>query len=150
MKIKYKGKRIDNGDWVYGYAVCSGEAGRPNSVWYICVNRYECPSIFPQDNADDAFIWYRVDPKTVSQFTGVIDKQGVEIYQNDLLEGTIVSAWSKYKIVCRVIWCKDSSWSSAEAPNQYGDIYGHKLMFGKDCVVIGNIFDNPELYVHNR
>lgn len=77
-EVLYQGKRRDNGEWVQGSLLRSGNG-------YI--------DIIPLDNAiyedeSDALCvgnWYVVDPKTVGQYIGISDKNGVKIF-----EGAIV------------------------------------------------------------
>lgn len=58
-EILFRGKRLDNGQWVYGnYNYVNGKA-----------------YIFPED-APDSYDNYQVDPTTVGQFTGLLDKNG--------------------------------------------------------------------------
>lgn len=71
--------------------------------------------------------------------SGKKDKNGTEIFEGDIIKGTITSAWKKQEIVCVVkyINCKfvsveDNKWE-------------HSLMFAKDIKIIGNIYENPEL-----
>lgn len=69
--IKFRGKRVDNGEWVYGYGVVlDWEFDMANIIHSQGVNRMQCTA---------------VDPATVGQFTGLTDKNGKEIYEGDVL-----------------------------------------------------------------
>lgn len=116
----FRGKRVDNGEWVYGL---------PYKAKYGCIS-----SIINDD--EERFL---ILPKTVGQYTGSKDKNGNKIFEGDIIKGTIVSQWSKRKIVCRIGW-KIDSFVSIDRKN-----YIHKVKFAKDIEVIGNVYDNPEL-----
>ena len=83
--IKFKAKRLDNGEWVKGDLV--------HSTSYVGIS-------YPSDEFSDVPIVNRVDPSTVCQFTGLKDCEGKEVWNHDLLQsqGTGVSyevSWSQ-------------------------------------------------------
>lgn len=70
--IKFKAKRLDNGEWV------KGDLGHSTS--YVGIS-------YPSDEFSDVPIVHRVDHSTVCQFTGLKDREGKEVWDHDLLQG---------------------------------------------------------------
>lgn len=125
-EIKFRGKD-PKGGWVKGYYLHDLTQGKMRS--YI----FNCP-----------FYW-EVVPETVGQFTGLLDKNGKEIYEGDII--------FSQKCDCRAILHKveynvDNAMFVAK-PIQGWDFDFCQIRkdwiekYGKE--VIGNIHDNPEL-----
>ena len=78
-EILFKAKRLDNGEWVHGYIVRHPSAVQigESSPWYIHV-----PPVDPDDNGGV----FNVDPETVCQYTGLTDKNGKKVFENDLVK----------------------------------------------------------------
>ena len=120
-EIKFRGRRKNGGSWIYG-DLCRQEL---------------TTCIFPQD-AYDSYNNYIVDESTVGQYTGLKDKNGVEIYEGDIMNDPTS------KIFGLVEWNNiltqfQLSWQNMPTT---ADIF---FMVKNGSLVIGNIYDNPEL-----
>ena len=122
-EILFRGKRTDCDAWVEGDLI---QAFRENQL-------SSC-SIMP--NTPTAYCW-KVDPETVGQFTGLTDKNGVKIFEGDIVTGY----FNHEKIVGYIFYG-----GNAQFFIQRDGIYGIALD-NSDCwlEVIGNIHDNPGL-----
>lgn len=129
--IKFRGKRIDNGEWVYG------DLYHYEKFAQICVH-YD-------DETDDLF---QVVPDTVCQFTGLVDKNGKEIYEGDVVESFLDNEKSSEKWNFAVFYNENCAAFFAKGIDPKLGIkhdYGVWMTWLIDTIVIANVFDNPEL-----
>ena len=120
-KIKFRGNRLDNGEWVYGdYHRRAGE------VHFII-------DMQPDFQGKVEYVIIQVDAETVSQFTGLHDKNGKEIYEGDIVRYDMGGE-------CEVSYCVSGGFAGFDLSPAFHN--GHQLT---DVEVIGNIHDNPEL-----
>lgn len=132
-EIKFRGKRVDNGEWVYG-----DYHRRAGGVHCII-------DMQPDWQGKVMYQLSQVDPDTVSQFTGLTDKNGKEIYEGDI----VANDFGNNNIVNMTVeLCTDGYWALHEID---GDDTMHFVAdYLKEIELIGNIHDNPELLTNEH
>ena len=133
MKDRYlfKAKRIDNGEWVTGQYV-KGLDMYDKEVHLI----FEPATILYSSGETDG--WSEIDPATICQCTGLKDKNGKLIWENDIV---VCRDFTEEKYV--IAWKQDEACFEYQ---QYGcSIMNFEQLSGCEVEVIGNIFDNAGL-----
>lgn len=130
----YKAKRLDNEEWVAGHYV-KGLDMYAKEVHLI----FEPTTIFYSSGETDG--WSEIDPSTICQYTGLKDKNGKLIWENDIVCGKMHGNYGYRKLVGVVQYYIDAFKVNVE-PNSF---FGDYKNISNTCEVIGNIFDNAEL-----
>ncbi len=132
-EIRFRGKRVDNGEWVFGWVSFQHNRAFIHS------------DDMPYDNAVE------VDPATVGQFTGLKDKSGREIYEGDIVEVNYTVKYidpdkqdEEHAAITRVYW-NDFRASFALEFHKFANDDLYRFVRDKYAEVVGNAHDNPEL-----
>ncbi len=174
-EIEFRGKRVDNGEWVYGYFAY---------VTDVTAKDGKSPVIFTGEKeftilGESVFIFFIVDPETVGQYTGLKDKNNKKIYEGDIVRvldwgyfiketGEEVELNIRTDMYYRDVYDDDPSITKDMVEWKLGttvrldvvtldrlprfwlrdEVFGYEgedLISPEETIVIGNIHDNPEL-----
>ena len=117
-EILFRGKRKDNGDWHEG-----------EDIMRNTIRGKVCLAKIGED-------WISVDPETVGQYTGLLDKNGNKIFEGDIVRDTETSD------VGKICFDTDTARFVIEFEKMIVDFSDYN---NGDVEVIGNIHDNHEL-----
>ena len=135
-EVKFRGKRIDNDNWIYGLIV------KTSFNWYIL-----------KKGSDGFYDDCKVELKTIGQYTGLKDKNEQEIYEGDILQlespkrhytGGYIAG--KYELGDTVI----VSFKEGNFIDEWTEKPLHERIYGIvhrkiEHEVVGNIYENPDL-----
>lgn len=122
-EILFRGKRLDNNEWVYG-----GYMKNKNGIYITDTEHYHLNASYKN---------YLVIPETIGQYTGLEDKNGKKIFDGD-------------KVMYDYEWTKPNevgviTWNESNASFQIkGHIPSSSMKHLDRMKVIGNIFDEKE------
>lgn len=143
-EILFKAKRTDNGEWAEGYLFDNGfSENKKMFIGGLIIEEY-C------GNADDEWNitgidFCEVDPETVCQCTGLTDKNGKKIWENDIVKTSKFGRDDGNGHNFSGVDVFSVKWDNGGFA-----LFSHWRRFNlredkKEYKVVGNIFDNPEL-----
>lgn len=128
-EILFRGKNPVSDEWAYGSLILEKNAFDERLILAIISDADENETL--------------VNPETISQYTGLTDKNGTRIFEGDILEGDLDddldlgAKWRSTIVMGKFGWLADDPTGTNPTPLDELDI--------KEGEVIGNIHDNPEL-----
>ena len=135
-EVLFKAKRTDNSKWIEGSLI--------QGVFVRCADNQDIPYILNIDDIDcdydnfgdltDGFGYYEVNPDTICQYTGLVDRNGDKIWENDIVRLD--------EDLYIVTWEEDDAMFALE---DVGIVEHFSNVDSKWCEVVGNKFDNSEL-----
>ena len=129
--ILFRGKKVSDGEWIYGYYLVN-EAIDEHKIHY-----YDCDGLIPGMRTTI------VDSKTVGQFIGISDKNNIKIFEDDILnryaEESAPNGYKKGQLMYEgPVFYSDKSCACLLSSGIHFNL--HNKM---DLEIIGNIHDNP-------
>lgn len=141
-EILFKAKRDGSGEWIEGcYAECKGKTSIDIGI-SIGIDAFKgfCTPVIR---------WLEVDPETLCQFTGLCDKNGKKIWENDILMAHLDEFYPEDATYETVEWGV-AGWVAHETSSidrEHGSVDREYIdeFDLEHFEVVGNIFDNKEL-----
>jgi len=141
--VEFRGKRKDNGKWIFGYLKI-GSKGR----MYI--------SVCEKTKLGDNWLVFEVIPETVGEYTGLLDCKGQKIFEGDITKAiSLTTMGEKIQRICEVIFIAGTFLFQEGIDNgipkgfPLHDAIRFQNTINMTIEVIGNITDNPELLETN-
>lgn len=145
-EILFKAKRKDNGKWVEGYYYKMSETTYCFKEDYerkpVSEHHYILQERMTDWGLPNQIVQMEIDSETLCQFTGLCDKNGKKVWENDILMAHLDESYPEDATYETVEW-NVAGWVTHETDStdrQYLDEFDLE-----HYEAIGNIFDNPEL-----
>lgn len=139
-EVLFRGKSVEDSEWVEGYLVEKTDSDSGSIVQSYIVEKAQFSW-----NADEDVRFCDIDeikvlPETVGQFTGLTDKNGAKIFEDDILK----ARHNDYPYLVSYDECRF----------KIEDKWGNRIKMTQDAInlleveLVGNIYDNPELLTY--
>jgi uncharacterized phage protein (TIGR01671 family) len=134
----FRGKRIENGGWVIGNCIDDGVTGQ---VFIHAVGNSVNESDKVGEEGCLQFVAFEVAPSTICQCTGLKDKNGKLIWENDI----VMTVYDGNEHIYQVVWDESElDFKATNGKENYESNFEY-LPCCDEIEILGNCFDNPEL-----
>ena len=142
-EILFKAKRKNDGEWVEGYYCKINETTYCVKEEPVPTHHYILQETMTDRGLPNRFLQYEIDPDTICQYTGLTDKNGNKIWENDICDRK--EKYPEIVVFNKGDWQLDYSYVFGKEIHTDACNLGFYVCERKCVEVIGNIFDNPEL-----
>ena len=149
LATKFRAKRVDNNEWIYGFLIRSGDHTYISEYVMVMEREMINEEEVEEDDAEPIFydglklgMFHLVDEKTIGQFTGVTDKNKKEVYTTDIVLQSTNNGKKPYEVKFD-FGCFYAGFHTGSSTQRRPKLLNNKV------VVIGNIHETPELVNDN-
>ena len=135
----YRAKRTDNREWIVGNRIDDGVTGQ---VFIHAAGNTVNESDKVGEDGCLRFVAFEVDPSTICQCTGLKDKNGKLIWENDIMVAHLDDSFPEDTTYARVVWNNNGFCTKEQGSEDISPLDKFDQEYFEVC---GNIFDNPEL-----
>lgn len=138
QEILFRGKQVDNNAWVFGWY-----AMYPFGSWPLkpCIIS-DCAS------SNGCYEYTEIDSATVGQYTGLTDKNGVKIFEGDIVHITgnqAVEEWKDIDYNAQIVFLDGGFCAIDGTVEEHSTLHYALARMDFELEVIGNVHDNPGL-----